>query len=244
MIVRDPALVARRHRLILLRLPLVFSAALFSVWFIFAYFFRAAMVISGSMEPTISVGDTIVTWLGGFSGSPSFDQGDVVVISRNEGPPVVKRIIAMGGDRVAITEGIPVINGSPVSREDLGTRIEPWVNRGRSAGSPICANRPVRTGDPCVRNLLLEKLPYIQGYEILEASPNQFSNMPEITIPPGHLFLLGDNRDDSLDSRASLSVGGLGLVPEDTVQGRVVFRFRMPDWEIVNRPIGTDQPSF
>jgi signal peptidase I len=60
--------------------------------------------------------------------------------------------------------------------------------------------------------------------------------MAEVTVPDGFLFLMGDNRDDSLDSRATTATGGFGMVAEDDVIGRVIFRFRMPDWSFIRHP--------
>ena len=59
---------------------------------------------------------------------------------------------------------------------------------------------------------------------ITDPGTSPFSQMPEITVPPGTLFLLGDNRDNSADSRAPAGQGGLGLVSVDRVAGRAVAR--------------------
>jgi signal peptidase I len=237
LIIRDPARAARRHRGILLRLPFVIMAAVLFAWWIQARLVHISTVVSGSMKPAIAVGDTIVAWRTGAPGHRPARRGDVVLVNVGPGQsPAVKRIVALGGDRLEIRRGEPVLNGVPIAREIRGEWIEPWLNEGPSAGWPICANMPERPGDHCVRWLLLEVPPGVPGYEVLAARPNRFSERPEVAVPPNHVFLLGDNRDESLDSRAEATDGGLGLVPDQAILGKVVFRFRMPDWEVVRRP--------
>jgi signal peptidase I len=158
---------------------------------------------SASMAPTLVVGDIFAVSTSAYKTSAP-QPGDVVVIKKKEGGrSFVKRVVAVGGDRVQMKAGRLYINGAMVEREALGDDNLP----GNGTGSDVL-------------ELYRETLPNGRSYRIVELSDKEpYDNTPEFLVPPGALFLLGDNRDSSLDSRAP---GEFGLISLEHVIGRVV----------------------
>jgi signal peptidase I len=158
---------------------------------------------SASMNPTLVVGDMFAVSTSAYRSS-SPQPGDVVVIKKKEGGrSFVKRVIAVGGDRVQMKTGRLYVNGVMAERESLGD----YNNPGNGTGSAVL-------------KLYRETLPNGRSYKIAELSDNEFfDNTPEFLVPPGQLFLLGDNRDSSVDSRAP---GEFGTIPVEHVIGRVM----------------------
>lgn len=205
---------------------------------------------SGSMLPTMMIGDYLFVskWPYGYSrasfplGIPSFDgrvlgsvpeRGDIVVFLGPAGVDVVKRVIGLPGDTIAVEEGRIILNGRDLPRE----RTEDYV-------MPISANSPCRVvppavpmvrplqegGQGCTYPAFLETLPNGESYVVLDQTDQSFAdNVPTITVPQDHLFLMGDNRDDSLDSRYAVEAGGMGFVPVDRVVGRAELAFWSTD---------------
>jgi len=182
-------------------------------------------VPSGSMEPTLQIGDELLAtkFPYGYSSSslPNFvtlpdserilgalpQRGDVVVFrwpgDRSE--IWVKRVVGLPGDRVAMRDGRLWINGAPVglARDGVGQMESEDGSR-----------------QPVAR--FIETLPGGRKHTIFKAMESEpLDNVPEITVPPGHLFVMGDNRDNSADSRVPLSAGGVGLLPVGDLVGRV-----------------------
>ena len=193
---------------------------------------------SGSMIPTLLVGDYLFVSkfsygyskhsfpfsLGFFSGrilSGMPERGDVAVFKYpgDQGQGVnrtdyIKRIVGLPGDTIQVIDGILQINGKPVERIKVGD----YVQGGGGA---------YRTG-----TLYIEVLPNGRRHEIVETTDNgQSDNTPVFKVPAGHFFMMGDNRDDSLDSRTALvfSTGPaaqLGwYVPAENLVGRAEFIF-------------------
>lgn len=147
----------------------VMIVALVVVTLIFQFLFRMVSVSGNSMNNTLRHGDRLLL-TGHYE---SLQRGDIVVIRRADGEPLIKRVIAVGGDRL-------FIDG--------------------------------KTGEVHLNGNLLDE-PYVGGQR---TEPYAFTT--ETVIPDGHIFAMGDNRGDSLDSR------GLGAFPLDQVMGKVVFR--------------------
>ena len=182
-------------------------------------------VPSGSMEPTLQIGDELLATkfpygyssasLPGFLVLPNTKRlfgelpkrGDVVVFRwpGDRGQVWVKRVIGLPGDRVALDNGRVFINGEPVGmKRDGDGQVE------REDGSRINAARYIET------------LPGGREHTIFKLRASEpLDNMPEITVPPGNLFVMGDNRDNSADSRVPLRDGGVGLLPVTDLVGRV-----------------------
>jgi signal peptidase I len=158
---------------------------------------------SASMNPTLVVGDMFTVATSAYQNSPP-QPGDVVVVKKAEGGrSFVKRVVAVAGDRVQMKEGRFYINGTMVEREKLGDYDDPGNGTGTS-----------------VLTLYRETLPNGRSYQIAELSDKEFfDNTPEFQVPPDHIFVMGDNRDSSMDSRAP---GEFGFIALANVKGRVV----------------------
>ncbi len=161
------------------------------------------IVPSASMEPTLQVGERFFAHAPEI-GSPGFRRGEVVVFRGHTDREVeyVKRIIGLPGDRVQMRGGVLHLNGVAVPRERIG---------GAANG----------------RTRYREMLQPSHGHDILEMTDDGlYDNTAEFLVPDGHLFMLGDNRDDSLDSRAT---GSFGYVPFADVTARARFILWGPD---------------
>ena len=122
------------------------------------------------------------------------ERGDVVVFKypgdQGQGlnrTDYIKRIVGLPGDRIQVINGILNINGKPVERIKIGDYVQGGGGSYRTA------------------TLYNEVLPNGRRHEIIEDSDNGLSdNTPEFIVPPDHFFMMGDNRDNSLDSRTTL----------------------------------------
>ena len=200
-------------------------------------------VPSGSMEPTLLIGDELLAtkFSYGYSTAslPSFldfplgrrifasepKRGDVVVF-RWPGDRTqvwVKRVIGLPGERIALRGGQVFINGEPVKLVDEGTGMVET-----DTGARIAAKR------------FTEVLPGGVSHPIFKlAAVGALDNLPEVTVPAGHVFVMGDNRDDSADSRVPVRDGGVGLLPMDNLVGRVDALVGSWDLAIRRQPIWT-----
>jgi len=181
-------------------------------------------VPSASMVPTLAVGDTLIAgkyaygyskYSAPFGLMPDFEgrildspprRGDVIVFKLPRDPEInyVKRLIGLPGDRVQMRAGLLYLNGEAVPREAVETADPEFDARGRLA------------------KRFTETLPGGSVHEIFELGENApYDSTSEVVVPAGHYFLMGDNRDDSMDSRATSSQGGVGFVPGEYLVGRV-----------------------
>lgn len=176
---------------------------------------------SGSMAPTIAVGDYMFAnkrayGYGRFSFAPlplSFrgryyaaapQRGDIVVFrpSGHEDKDFVKRIVALPGDTVQMVHGELVINGAPVIRRETGVR-------------EIAEGEGYRTK----LHEFVETLPDGPTYTTWDRGETPGDDTQVYRVPRGACFVLGDDRDNSADSR--LEMGGFGMVPFDNLVGRI-----------------------
>ncbi len=177
---------------------------------------------SGSMQPTLEIGDYIVVtkWSFGYSrysfaplegllprgrlfGSGP-ERGEVVVFRPPHEPSkdYIKRVVGMPGDRIQMVDGVLHINGEPVGMEPLG--VQEFEN-GAGFIERIPAYREI--------------LPGGSGHIIFDRNPRaELDNTREVTVPEGHYFMMGDDRDFSDDSRRSV-----GFVPADNLVGPAKF---------------------
>jgi signal peptidase I len=197
--------------------------------------FEPFSIPSGSMKPTLLIGDYLFVkkWTYGYSrhsfplSQPPFtgrflsqpvERGDIVVFKvprdegRDFGEDYIKRIVGLPGDRIQMIKGILHINGEAVKRVPAGE----WLDRdydGQNSGEN-------GTEDDRVLTQYIETLPNGVEHLIIEESDNgSLDNTDEITVPPGHYFGMGDNRDNSSDSRV------FGFIPEENLVGRASFIF-------------------
>lgn len=205
--------------------------------------FEPFNIPSGSMIPTLLVGDYLFVskYSYGYSRhsmpfSPNLFQGrifgslpargDVAVfkLPRDNATDYIKRIVGLPGDRIQLRNGTLWLNGQPVRRELVG----PYTVDG---DGPRIVVREYReflpsgaSSEPRLHN-------------ILEMSDDQmYDNTIEFLVPAGHVFAMGDNRDNSLDSREQRS-SGVGFVPVENLVGRAEFIFFSVDgsarwWEV------------
>jgi len=200
---------------------------------------------SMSMMPNLLVGDRLVvskypygwSWV-----SPSLhvlprsgrrllpatpQYGDIViVVPRGSNEDYIKRVVALPGDRIAVIHGQIVLNGKPVPQV-----VEPPLDLAVDANEPCDpADFPgLRFRDAAGRSfcelpILRETLPNGASYRIIDHEQQPLDDYAEVTVPAGHVFLMGDNRDHSADSREPLALKGLGgPVPLSDVGGRAEF---------------------
>ncbi|MFC3060616.1 signal peptidase I [Paenirhodobacter populi] len=213
-------------------------------------FFQPFWIPSGSMKDTLLVGDFLFVnkMAYGYSryscpfSSPTFspcpiegrlfssepERGDVVVFRHpTQNVDFIKRLIGLPGDRIQMINGVLNINGEPVQLQDRPPFEEVKEPQGPQGLTPRCANDPVGFGGICLKGRQTETLPGNapgepgRSHDILNISDNWIvDNTPVFTVPEGQYFFMGDNRDDSEDSRFPQSAGGLGFVPKEYLVGR------------------------
>ncbi|MBN9888811.1 signal peptidase I [Salipiger abyssi] len=169
-------------------------------------------------------------WLGGdnerlFGSEP--ERGDIVVFRHPvTGRDFIKRLIGLPGDRIQVKNGLLYINDEPVEVERNGTFTEIAEPQGPQQLRPRCENGPVGTGGVCEKSRWTETLPNGKTHDILNIAMQGSDNTRVYTVPAGNYFMMGDNRDNSSDSRVPNAAGGVGFVPFENLIGRanrVVF---------------------
>jgi signal peptidase I len=222
----------------------------FAAWVLRSLIVAPFSIPSGSMLPTMMIGDYLFVskWPYGYSSAsfpfefPPFkgrvlgslpERGDIVVFEGPGGADVVKRVIGLPGDTIAVAGGGLILNGKPVPRQ----KVDDFV-------MPVSPNSPCRVVPPaiamarmtadghqgCVYPAYRETLPGGRSYVVLDQTDQSIADdFGPVTVPQGGIFVMGDNRDDSLDSRYSVLAGGMGIVPVDRVVGRAERAFWSTD---------------
>ena len=203
---------------------------------------RRMHIPSESMMPTLLTGDRIIVskYPYGWSyASPAIhgsgvvpgrllgrypERGDVVTVARRgDGADLIKRVIGLPGDAIEVRGGRLILNGKPVRRVSLGpARLR--VDANLPCDRPSEARFRRLEDDGVVRCAIpryRETLPNGASYDTLDMGASPGDEYGPITVPAGHLFLMGDNRDNSADSRFPLEAKGLGgPVPFESIIGR------------------------
>ena len=198
-------------------------------------------VPSGSLEPTLLIGDALLASKYPYGyGTASLpmqinlpetgrvfaetpQRGDVVVFRwpGDRAQAWVKRVVGLPGDRIQMRQGQLFINDHAATLRPDGV--------GEAEDDSGNVEKAYR---------YIETLPNGVSHAIFKLRDNgRLDNTPEVTVPAGKLFVLGDNRDNSADSRVSLRDGGVGLLPIDNLVGRADAVVGSWDLGMRNQPV-------
>ncbi len=202
---------------------------------------------SESMMPRLLVGDYLFAakWPYGYSRhSLPFDlplipgriladhpeRGDIVIFKHPiDNSDYIKRVIGLPGDRVQLVSGVVHLNGEPLTTERVADFVMPLAP-GDNCALPRFRQTPGDGRAACVYPRFRETLPDGESYQVLDLDQRPSDTTPPIIVPEDRLLLLGDNRDNSLDSRFLAEPGrGIGLVPQENLVGRASFIFFSTD---------------
>jgi signal peptidase I len=209
--------------------------------------FTSFSIPSESMMPRLLVGDYLFAskWSYGYSGASlpiDWDsgkgrvfgrlpeRGDVIIFKHPvDRTDYVKRVIGLPGDTVQMIAGVLHLNGEPVPKVKVADAVFPIEPDGHCREERF-AEREADGSFACRYPQFRETLPNGVTYNVLDFGLEPQDTTEPVIVPEGHLFMMGDNRDNSLDSRFPAVAGqGVGLVPVENVVGRASFMFFSTD---------------
>lgn len=160
-------------------------------------------------------GDNTRIW----GGEPQ--RGDVVVFRHPvSGTDYIKRLIGVPGDTVQVKNGVIILNGQPVPQDPDGKFTEDYAPQGPQRSEPGCENGRPAQGAACEKSRFTETLPNGPSYKVLNIGNVPVDNTDVFRVPEGKYFFMGDNRDNSADSRMAQISRGVGFVPYENLIGR------------------------
>ncbi len=202
-------------------------------------FFQPFWIPSGSMKDTLLIGDFLfvnkmaygysryscpfaLCPISGRIWGAEPERGDVIVFRHPvNGNDFIKRVVGLPGDTVQVRNGVLYVNGQAATLEPQEPFSETFEPQGPQGHLPRCSNSPVGRGGECLKDRFTETLPGGVEHSILDIESGSFGdNTPVFTVPEGQYFVMGDNRDNSQDSRFPRSIGGVGFVPFENIIGR------------------------
>ena len=153
------------------------------------------------------------------------ERGDVVIF---KAPPLndmdyIKRVIGLPGDEIQMRGGILHINGTAVKHERIDNFIIP-VSANTDCAAPQFQSVNDSAEPVCIYPRFRDTLPGGRSFEVLDLGTTPQDDTAPVIVPEGMLFLMGDNRDNSQDSRFPATPGGgIGLVPQDNLVGKATI---------------------